>query len=206
MSHVKSKTIAHAADWGGFWSRRSPLEMFVWRIYEKYRCGSYMQILKKVDLTGKSIIELGGGSGQLLGLLSKKKGAIALVVDNNEEAYEFYKNSGAKLGVKYLKVDMFKHSGKYDVVMSDGLIEHFKKNERQKVLSIHKRLMKKNGFAMIFVPKNSWHVRNLLAFKNGYEKKFSADELKDEVEKAGLKVINSISDMHMTGVLCKKGD
>ncbi len=191
-------------DWKEFWAACSPLKMSFWKLYERYRCMSYIRILEKIDLNDKTMIELGGGSGYLLGLISLRKNASPLVIDNSNEAYEFYKKSGAKLGVKYIKKDMFKHSKKYDVVMSDGLIEHFHKKERAKVIALHKKLMKKSGFCIIFVPNNSWLVRNTFVFKDGYEKKFSTDELKGEAEKTGLKVIDSISDMHMTGVLCTK--
>ncbi len=193
-------------DWSEFWGAQfSPLKIFFWKLYEAYRLRTYIRLLKKIDLERKTIIELGGGSGYLLGLISLRKKAIPQVIDNSKEAYEFYKKSGAKLGIKYLKKDMFRHAGKYDVVMSDGLIEHFHKKER--VLSIHKKLMKKKGICIIFVPKNSWFVRNIcdiFALKIGYEERLFLDELKGEAEKAGLKVIDSISDMHMTGILCRK--
>lgn len=192
-------------NWSKFWAvSSSPMIMFFWKAYEKYRISTYMRLLKKIDLQGKTIIELGGGSGYLLGLISLRKKAIPQVIDNSKEAYEFYKKSGAKLGVKYLRKDMFKHTGKYDAVMSDGLIEHFQKKERLKLISLHKKLMKKNGLCIIFVPKKSWYVKKNSFLLDGYEKQFSPDELKGEAEKAGLKVIDSISDMHMTGILCRK--
>lgn len=191
-----------ATDWKEFWAAYSPMKMVFWKIYERYRSSAYTRILEKIDLKGKTITELGGGSGYLLGLISIRKNANPRVIDNSKEAYEFYKKSGAKLGVKFLLGDMFRHVGKYDVVMSDGLVEHFHKKERAKTIALHKKLMKRSGFCIIFVPKNTWLVRNVFALKNGYEKKFFPDELKGEAEKAGLKVVDSISDMHMTGVLC----
>ncbi len=192
-------------NWSKFWAvSTSPIIMFLWKVYEKYRVVTYMRLLKAVELEGKTIIELGGGSGYLLGLISLRKKTIPQVIDNSKEAYEFYKKSGAKLGVKYLRNDMFKHAGKYDVVMSDGLIEHFQKKERLKLISLHKKLMKKNGLCIIFAPKKSWYVKKNSFLLDGYERQFSPDELKGEAEKAGLKVIDSISDMHMTGILCRK--
>ncbi len=191
-------------DWSEFWKMNSPLKMFFWKFYEKYRLNAYVRLLKKTDLEKKSIIELGGGSGYLLGMISLIKKAIPEVIDNSKEAYDIYRKSGARLGVKYIKKDMFKHRKKYDVVMSDGLIEHFHKKERAKTIALHKKLMKRDGFCIIFVPKNAWLVRNVFALKKGYEKKFFPDELKGEAEKSGLKVIDSISDIHMTGILCRK--
>lgn len=191
-------------DWREFWTTQSSLRTLFWKFYERYRIGAYKVLLKNIGLEGKTIIELGGGSGYLLGMLSFWKGAKAKVIDSSAEAYEFYRKTGAKFGVAYSKKDIFKERKKYDVVMSDGLIEHFHKKERAKTIALHKKLMKRNGLCIIFVPKNTWLVRNVFALKNGYEKKFFPDELKGEAEKAGLKVIDSISDMHMTGILCRK--
>lgn len=204
MAKNMKASMENNIDWSEFWKKSSPLKMFFWKLYEKYRMNAYLRLLEKTNLEKKSIIELGGGSGYLLGMISKRKNAAPEVIDSSKEAYEIYKKSGAKLGVKYIKKDMFKHRKKYDVVMSDGLIEHFHRKERSKVLALHRKLMKKSGFCIIFVPKNTWLVRNIFALKNGYEKKFFPDEMKKEAENAFLKIISSTSDMHMTGILCRK--
>ncbi len=191
-------------DWSEFWSLHSPLKLLFWKIYEKYRVSAYNRLLEKTSMKGKTIAELGGGSGYLLGMVSKRKKAKAFVIDNNKKAFKFFKKTGMKLGVKFILSDMFAQRKKYDAVMSDGLIEHFHSKERSKVIALHRKLMKKGGVCIIFVPKNTWLVRNAFALKGGYEKKFFSDELKGEAEKAGLKVINSVSDIHMTGILCRK--
>lgn len=191
-------------DWKEFWTMQSALRTLFWKFYERYRIRAYRVLLRNIMLEEKTIVELGGGSGYLLGMLSLWKGAKAKVIDSSREAYSFYKKTGAKFGVAYSKKDIFKERKKYDLVMSDGLIEHFHGKERAKVMALHKRLMEKNGFSIIFVPKDGWLVRNVFALKNGYEKKFSPGELEGEAERAGLKVISSISDMHMTGILCAK--
>ncbi|MBU3897192.1 MAG: methyltransferase domain-containing protein [Nanoarchaeota archaeon] len=190
-------------DWNNFWFVNSSLKMFVWKFYERYRSKAYIKLLKNINLDNKTMVELGGGSGYLLGLISLQKNTKAFVVDNSEEAYQTYKKSGIKFGVKYVKEDLFNYKKKYDIVMSDGVIEHFQKIKRQKAISVHKKLMKDNGLCVIFVPKDSWFVKTFLSMKGGYEKKFTSDELKKEVEKSGLRTIGTISDIHMTGILCE---
>ena len=190
-------------DWGKFWLR-SPLtrSKTYFKLYTRFRLRAYLRLLKNLDLSGKTTLELGGGSGYLSKLLSKKKGTKPLVVDNNREAYEFCRKINSE--IEYFCQDMFKHRGKYDLVFSDGLVEHFYPGkEREGVIALHKKLLKKGGQCIIFVPKKSWLVRKFMSMKNEYEEKFTLEQLKKEAKSAGLRILAGTSDLHMVGILCK---
>ena len=134
--------------------------------------------------------------------MPRKKKTKPFVVDNNREAYVFCKKIHSD--IKYFCQDMFRHRGKYDLVFSDGLVEHFYPGkERVRVIKLHKKLVKKNGYCMIFVPTNTWLVRNFMSMKDEYEHKFTLEELKREARSAGLKVLGGTSDLHMVGILCR---
>ncbi len=189
-------------DWGNFWQKSLLTRSRTYfKLYTRYRLRAYMRLLKGLDLDGKTTLELGGGSGYLSRLISRKRRTKPSVVDNNREAYEFCKRIHA--GIEYFFQDMFKHQGKYDMVFSDGLVEHFYPNERKNVMALHKKLLRKGGRCLIFVPKDSWLVHKFMSMKNEYEHKFTLRELKKEAESAGLKVLAGTSDLHMVGILCK---
>jgi len=190
-------------DWGNFWLR-SPLtrSKSYFKLYTRFRLRGYLRLLKKLNLDGRTTLELGGGSGYLSKLLSRKRGTKPFVVDNNREAFDFCRKIHSD--IEYFCEDMFRHRGKYDLVFSDGLVEHFYPGkEREGVIRLHKKLLKKGGYCMIFVPKNSWLVHRFMSMKNEYEHKFTLEELKREARLAGLKVIGGTSDLHMVGILCK---
>ena len=189
-------------DWNNFWLKNPIIfSKAFFKLYTMLRIKAYLRLLRAIDLDGKTTLELGGGSGYLSKLLSEKRHTKPSVIDNNKNAYDFSKRIG-NFEVNYFLQDMFSHKGKYDVVFSDGLIEHFYPKERKKVFTLHKKLLKKDGYCVIFVPKKSLLIESL-GMKNEYEEKFTLERLKKEAESVGLKVLASTSDFHMIGILCK---
>ena len=56
--------IESEPDWTKFWKDKISFRSFLlYRIYERFRVRSYLRLLKNLNLGGKSIMELGGGSG-----------------------------------------------------------------------------------------------------------------------------------------------
>ncbi len=190
-------------DWGNFWQKSALTRSKTYfKLYTRYRLRAYMRLLRNLKLKGKTSLELGGGSGYLSRLLSRKKGTKPAVVDNNREAYDFCRKVNS--GIRYFFQDMFKHKGRYDFVFRDGLVEHFYPGkDRKNVIRLHKKLLKKGGHCLIFVPKSSWTVRRFMSMKNEYEEKFTMGQLKREAESAGLEVLAGTTDLHMVGIMCK---
>ena len=48
------------------------------------------------------------------------------------------------------------HNKKYDLVVSSGLLEHFKGEELLTCLNAHKYLAKRNGYVIIIAPSDTW--------------------------------------------------
>jgi len=193
-------------DWTGFWSKKITFRSFLfYRIYEKFRVRSYFRLLKNIDLKGKNILELGGGSGYICKLICKKYGCKGTLIDSNRKAYEIFKKVVGNGRMNYILTDMFGYRGKHDLVFSDGLIEHFHQEKRREIILLHKNFAKRGGFVIFFAPKKSWLVERLISIKEGYEEKMSMKQLKRETSVPGLEMVSTTEDFHMIGVLYKVG-
>ncbi|NIO22423.1 MAG: methyltransferase domain-containing protein [Candidatus Aenigmarchaeota archaeon] len=192
-------------DWTRFWEGKRAFRSFLfYRIYERFRARSYFSLLKNMNLKDKRILELGGGSGYICKLICEKFDCKGTVVDNNEKAYEIFKRVIGNERVNYILEDMFKHEKRgYDLVFSDGLIEHFHLGKREDIISLHRKFAKKGGFVMFFVPKKSWLVERFMSMEEGYEEKMDSKQLIEETSIPGLKLVSTNKDFHMIGVLYK---
>lgn len=185
-------------DWIKIWDNKllSLLDLilrpFFWRNYFKF--------LEKIKLSTKSdIIELGSGTGKSSLKISKIYGSKVTMVDNCKfilnKSKRYFKENGVK--AKFILKDVFEISvkKKYDLVFSDGLIEHFTGSKRKKLFEIHKKLAKKNGYLLIFISHSSllyWFIRKFLerlGFWKWDETPFSREEVLKLCRKNNLKLI-----------------
>lgn len=187
------------ADWTAFWKRMPFRSLRLLGLYERLRFRTYKRMLAGIAFD--DIVDLGGGSGTMAKMLAEQFDVPGIVVDNNPAAYRIYRRMGRSPRTRYVRKDLFAYARKHDVVISDGLIEHFPRSERKRLLRHHKRLAKK--YVLIFVPKKDWHVRAFLRFKHGHEENYTRERLIAEVKSVGLRPIRTASDFHMHGVLCK---
>ncbi len=188
-------------DWEEIWREDCSRPLFIFKLYARLRVRSYRRLLSGIDLKNKEIIELGGGSGYLTYLAGRKWKAAITLIDNSRQAIEFSKKFGIA-GVNYLFGDMFHHQGSYDLVLSDGLIEHFRGAELSRVIRLHSELAKEKGQIAIFVPRKSVFVKHFLSLKGAYEKKYDLEEFVRVLEENGLRARKVVRDFHMHGALC----
>src|SRR3989344_1264645 len=126
-------------------------KFWVWRITRSYR-----KMLEGLNLENPSILELGSGSGSnsfyLAKLLDSKN---VTLVDSNKKALrlskELFKNSGLRLKLEAQELLKLKLKEKFDLVHSEGLIEHFYNKDRLEILRKHSQFCKKQGFMVIFL-------------------------------------------------------
>jgi len=193
-------------DWTSFWNEKNPFRsFFFYRIYERFRARSYFRLLKNLDLKGRSVLELGGGSGYICKLICEKYGCEGTLIDSNRKAYGIFKKISGNNRMNYILKDMFDYRGEHDLVFSDGLIEHFHPEKRRRIILLHKKFAKKGGFVMFFAPKKSWLVERLISIKEGYEEKMTMEQLKRETSLPGSELVSSTEDFHMVGVLYRIG-
>jgi len=177
-------------DWTSVWagSFGLPTKIHHFRVFS-----SYKKILDELNIKNPHIIELGCGTGELTARIMKRYGGTAALVDNNESAMKLASANFErhKLRFEFLKTDILKlkTKKKYDIVHSEGLIEHFSGNDQKEIIEAHRRCVSEKGFALISVPRRIWYydIWRGLAEKTGKwpfgdESPMDASELKSLLE------------------------
>jgi cyclopropane fatty-acyl-phospholipid synthase-like methyltransferase len=110
------------------------------------------------------IIELGCGTGyhtmQMTRLYPVSKVTLvdfnASVIEDTEQRF-----AGLKCDKEFLLRDLFKLKldEKYDIVHSQGLLEHYTPDERKELIQLHRDLLAPDGIALILVPTPSLAYR-----------------------------------------------
>jgi len=140
-----------------------------------------------INLDIKSVIELGGGSGNDIIELNNK-GLEVVYSDNSSVAISnFNKKTDNKIkAVKLNVLDRFPFPDNFfDLVYSLGLLEHFNKNQREQIIKEMFRISKK--YVLVDVPKKYSFLtlvkKALMStgrWKYGWETEFSYNQLVKE--------------------------
>ena len=84
----------------------------------------FKEVLKIDQWTGKTILDVGCGTGKLAYMIAKKGGKVK-GIDYSTTAIETALSKYSHPNLSYEKVDVSKKiSGKYDVIISIGTLEH----------------------------------------------------------------------------------
>jgi len=143
----------------------------------------FQSITNELSLDGKTVLELGCGSGRL-SYLAYKAGAKELtLVDFSDEALRIARNLFKGINkVNFIKSDLLKlnPAKKCDIVFSSGVIEHFKEEELPLAIEAHARYSKE--YVAIVVPSNTVFNKRLSVSpqniqRYGYEKPISVREM-----------------------------
>jgi 2-polyprenyl-3-methyl-5-hydroxy-6-metoxy-1,4-benzoquinol methylase len=166
---------------------------------ETYRWFFYMKLLGDYDLKGKKVLEIGCGTG-INSVLMARAGAHVTLLDSSKEALGIAKRllDSFSLKGKLVYRDAFYHGfeGEFDLVHSEGVIEHFKGRYRQDIMDSHSRAAKMGGMVLIIVPNMKcppYRIGKFLAEKTGTwiygnEYPYSSKELDFRMRKSGLEV------------------
>lgn len=201
--------------WSKYWTvygkNKTLMDLF-WSV--SFR--SYKKLLRQTDLINiknPKILEIGAGSGLLTRRILDMYGGSAVLVDSSIEAKKVFKNVNNHPKVKYEIKDAFsiKYKNKFDLVFSDGLIEHFSEPVRRKLIKIHMNAAKKGGHVILFAPHPS---RRYKVFRRmygkrfeelvGYEKPLKKEYIYKVTKLLGMTPVASSENIWEMGVLCKK--
>jgi cyclopropane fatty-acyl-phospholipid synthase-like methyltransferase len=204
-------------NWDVFWLKNvssSFLYKNVLKIHHNRVFKIYQKFLNQLKIKNPKIIELGCGSGELTARIIKNYGGSATLLDNSKEAIFLASKKFEKYGikVKLLKKDLFKFKPKekFDIVHSEGLIEHFLDEKQRKIIDAHKKHVKKDGYIIISIPRPAWYYKItkwILEKTNkwpfGFENAMNKYELKKALENCGLKVLETFEHHRYSFALAK---
>lgn len=166
-------------------------------LYRNWKHTIHMVSNQGIPFDKLSVAEVGSGTGTF-SLTMALLGASVTLIDFNEKslakAEAIYRLYGCN--VKLVKADCLdlpsdEIKGKFDIVVSMGLAEHFTGGQRERVILYHKLLLKESGFVSILVPNRfSPFYRLMKAFREvtgtwqiSIEIPFSAGELRSIAER-----------------------
>jgi SAM-dependent methyltransferase len=167
----------------------------------------YIRLLEGVLPDQPRILELGAGSGVIPRRIVSRWGGRATLVDSNRAARDLFLAGRVNdEPLDYVLADVLEldFPPVFDLVYSDGLIEHFP--EKNKVMAAHLRALKPSGHLVLFVPNNSFLFRTVTRFgpDMGYEERYSLPALISLCHQYGLKVLRQTKYPFEVGVLCQR--
>ncbi len=153
------------AIWSRLWKHRPSDDRDTEMLAREERSPRWALILDRIESTfgsvrGLETVELGSGRGDLSALLAGR-GARTTLLDANEQALAQAQHRFARLGLdaRYEQRNMFDTPpawrGRFDISLSSGVIEHFKCDDRTRVIDAHHQVLKPGGMAIISIP-HAW--------------------------------------------------
>lgn len=158
-------TTAEDEQWDRVWNHHPPDAKDDALLDRERRGPRWACIVEKIvksfgSIHGLRTIELGSGRGDLSALLAER-GAQVTLLDSSEKALAQarYRFERLGIGARFIRDDFFNKSGSwrrsFDVALSSGVIEHFRGEDRTKVVRVHHDTLSSNGMAIISVP-HAW--------------------------------------------------
>ena len=180
-----------ATDWNRFWSRPAS-QQFGQISWSKSRI---LNVLKPYAVSGKKALDAGCGSGFFSSFFCNQDMA-TVAADYSDSALEMAKiSTGGKcrlLRVDFLKEDLSKKiSDRFDLIFSDGLLEHFSGQEQDIIIKNWASALSQDGVMVTFVPNrfSPWELIRPLYMPGIEETPFVLSDLVKIHERNGLSVI-----------------
>jgi ubiquinone/menaquinone biosynthesis C-methylase UbiE len=184
-------------DWENFWREKSNAEDVYSNADRVLR-----NLLAVTDLEGKRVLEVGAGTGRdSFNLIPY--GAEIYLLDYAESSLKIIRKLALdnKYEVNIISGNALKLPFKdesFDIVFHQGLLEHFRKPEADKLVDENIRVLKRGGFLLIDVPQR-YHIYTVLKhiliavgrWFAGWERSFSIRELERLIESRGLEIVHT---------------
>lgn len=163
-----------ARDWESFWQSRSRPTRISWA---KKRITA---VLEEYLKPGLWILDAGSGSGFFSAYFLACKCRVA-ALDYSEKALALTRDRTNGKAQAYLHQDLrdpewaTAFSGRFDLVFSDGLLEHFGALEQGLILKHLKTVIRPGGLVASFVPNRYswWRLVRPLVMRNIHEEPFT---------------------------------
>jgi len=180
---------------------------------------AYRWLLRNIrrELYGCRVLELGSGSGRTAKICARILAVSEIVlVDSCVSALASSRARLSNTGIsaEFLEADVLEIAFErgFDLVHSEGLLEHFAGAEREAVLRVHAELCRPGGYVLILVPlacRRYYVMRAALrAIRQWHwiETPMTEDELLDGLADNGLELLSTYRSpiFHEIGVLAAK--
>jgi 2-polyprenyl-3-methyl-5-hydroxy-6-metoxy-1,4-benzoquinol methylase len=176
--------------WGDIWETLDKTEIkgstYMYDYYKEFLGDSFRD---------KRVLEIGCGTG-VNSILMAASGAKVSVMDYSMEALEVVKKLAGGVTLEYIHMDMFNSDleNEFDIVHSEGVVEHYLMPRRQEVLDIHTKAARKGGKVLIIVPNARcvpYRIGKGIADRTGQwiygnEYPYTERELVHRMKKSGL--------------------
>ena len=180
-------------EWNNFWSARQKDDQFKKPSWSKKRIMDILDRYVNKDLT---VLDAGCGSGFFSNYFISK-GCKVYSLDSSEKALEIARKITQNKSFEYLKRDLldenlgFEFKSTFDLIFTDGLFEHFQREDQEKIMKTFITMKKKEGLIVTFVPNrySFWTVIRPIFMYGIKEKPFTLKELTLFTERRGQKVI-----------------
>ncbi len=150
---------------------------------------------------GKRVLEIGFGSGRILSRLAAGSNCDCVGVDVDDDAFRsldfFSKHDGTHVnGVKGSGFCLPFADGTFDVVYSEGVIEHFSPRQSEEMVAEHVRVCRESGLVVISVPNRFALLHSLTKALLGErflfypERSYSGRGLLRMMSRAGLTILH----------------
>jgi len=98
---------------------------FTWSLLLETPMSDIYEVLKEISWKSKKVLDVGCGTG-FFAFKAAKKGANVLGIDFSKEAIAIAKKKYTLRNLKFENLDVKKITGKYDIIVSIGTLEHMK--------------------------------------------------------------------------------
>lgn len=138
-------------EWDGFWQKRKSKTTDSW---SKKRI---INVLDKYIKEGQSVLDAGCGSGYFSSYFISKNYKV-YSLDFSKEALKLTEKTTRKRCAEYIEGDLLDEqlaghfANRFDVIFSDGLFEHYAKDDQQLIINNFKDMKKEDGIIITFVP------------------------------------------------------
>jgi len=178
-------------EWNNFWSANKDRK-------SSWSKKIAMEILEKYVAAGMEVLDAGCGSG-FFSTYFIDGGCVVYSLDYSEETLTLTKRMTDNESFKYFKRDVLnddlssEFENKFDLIFTDGLFEHFTKQEQGQIMETFIKIKKNKGIVVTIVPNKYtfWTFVRPFFVHGIKERPFSLSELEPFVKRSGQDVIES---------------
>lgn len=204
--------------WDEYWSSNSCGldDSIIHRYYRRIIWEGYLKALDGLNLKEPSVLELGCGTGYKTARILQHLGGRATLIDFSEKALDRARVLFDEVGiddVKFVKGDIrsVDYEDEFDLVHSDGVVEHFEGDEQRRVFENHCRAINSTGYVFIFVPSPTWYYRiwkwgltALGRWRFGYEEPMVEENVVSILEGCGMDAVRTVRAGRFLGVVVNR--